>query len=68
MHPCLVILWDETFFGATYLINLLSIRVVDNISPLQRLFTNKPNYTLLKLTYAQVEIIFLFHQMLLFGL
>lgn len=39
---------DEAFSIATYLINCLPTRVIDNASPLERLFGVKPNYSLLK--------------------
>jgi hypothetical protein len=41
--------WDEAFTTATYLINRLPTRVIDNLSPLQRLFKTPPNYSLLKI-------------------
>jgi transposase InsO family protein len=41
--------WDEAFTTATYLINRLPTRVIDNLSPLQRLFQTPPNYSLLKI-------------------
>jgi hypothetical protein len=41
--------WDEAFLTATYLINRLPTRVIDNFSPLTRLFNTPPNYTILKI-------------------
>lgn len=40
--------WNEAFLTATYLINRLPTRVIDNYSPLERLFHTPPNYNLLK--------------------
>jgi hypothetical protein len=39
--------WDEAFLTATYLINRLPTRVIDNKCLLERLF-NTPNYSLLR--------------------
>jgi hypothetical protein len=41
--------WDEAFTIATYLINRLPTRVIDNLTPLQRLFKTPPIYFLLKI-------------------
>jgi hypothetical protein len=40
--------WDEAFLTATYLINRLPTRVIDNMCPLERLFNSPPNYSLLR--------------------
>jgi hypothetical protein len=40
--------WDEAFLTATYLINRLPTRVVDNKCPLQCFFDSPPNYSMLK--------------------
>jgi hypothetical protein len=40
--------WDDAFLNATYLINRMPTRVIDNSSPLERLFHTKPNYSLLR--------------------
>ena len=40
--------WDDAFLTATYLINRMPTRVIDNSSPLERLFHTKPNYSLLR--------------------
>jgi hypothetical protein len=37
--------WDEVFLVATYLINRLPTKVLDDTSPFERLFHEKPNYT-----------------------
>jgi transposase InsO family protein len=39
--------WDEAFLTATYLINRLPTRVIDNKCPLERLLNSPPNYSLL---------------------
>jgi hypothetical protein len=39
--------WDEAFLTATYLINCLPTRVLDNLSPMERLFKSQPNYCML---------------------
>jgi hypothetical protein len=39
--------WDEAFLTSTYLINCLPTRVLDNLSPVERLFKNSPNYCML---------------------
>jgi hypothetical protein len=41
--------WDETFLIATYLINRLLTRVLDNLSPMERLFKSLSNYSMLKI-------------------
>jgi hypothetical protein len=41
--------WDEAFLTATYLINRLPTRVIDNKCPLGRLFNTPPNYSLLRI-------------------
>jgi hypothetical protein len=41
--------WDEAFITATYLINRLPTRVIDNLSPLSCLFNTPPNYSMLKI-------------------
>jgi histone deacetylase 1/2 len=45
-----VAFWDEAFSTATFLINRLPTRVIDNATPLERLLGNKakPNYEMLK--------------------
>jgi hypothetical protein len=42
--------WDDAFSTATYLINRLPTRVLDNATPLERLLgpKAKPNYSMLK--------------------
>jgi hypothetical protein len=40
--------WDEAFLTAAYLINRIPTRVIDNTSPLERLFKKSPNYSLLR--------------------
>ncbi|WVZ68985.1 hypothetical protein U9M48_017854 [Paspalum notatum var. saurae] len=39
--------WDEAFITATYLINRLPTPVLDGETPLEKLFQQKPNYSLL---------------------
>jgi hypothetical protein len=41
--------WDEAFLTATYLINRMPTRVIDNKCPLERLFKTSPNYSILKI-------------------
>lgn len=41
--------WDEAFLTAAYLVNRLPTRVIDNLSPLERLFNVPPNYYMLKI-------------------
>jgi histone deacetylase 1/2 len=36
--------WDETFLTATYLINLMPSKIIDNTSPTERLLDIKPDY------------------------
>jgi hypothetical protein len=40
--------WDEAFMTATYLINRLPSRVIDNQTPLERLLDQKPDYSVLR--------------------
>jgi histone deacetylase 1/2 len=48
-HSCMPVrFWDEAFLTATFLINRLPTRVIDNASPMERLFKSKPDYTMLK--------------------
>jgi hypothetical protein len=42
-------IWDEAFLTATYLINRLPTRVIDNLSSLEHLFKAPPNYSMLKI-------------------
>jgi hypothetical protein len=39
--------WDEAFLTTTYLINRLPSKVVDNLTPLERLHNQKPDYSAL---------------------
>jgi hypothetical protein len=39
--------WDEAFFTATYLINRMPTRVIDNMCPLERLLKTPPHYYML---------------------
>ena len=39
--------WDEAFLTATYLITRVPTRVIDNLCPLECLFKNPPNYSML---------------------
>lgn len=41
--------WDEAFLTATYLINRLPSRVIDNTTPLERIFHTPPNYSMLRI-------------------
>lgn len=41
--------WDEAFLTAVYLINHVPSRVINNQTPLERLFGTKPNYTFLRI-------------------
>ena len=45
---CLLIFGTKPFLPLTYLINPLPTRVIDNASPVERLFGSKPDYTMLK--------------------
>jgi histone deacetylase 1/2 len=40
--------WDEAFLAATYLINRIPSKVIDNTTPLKRLFHQKPDYSFLR--------------------
>jgi histone deacetylase 1/2 len=40
--------WDEAFMTATYLINRLPSRVINNQTPLERLLDQKPDYSVLR--------------------
>jgi histone deacetylase 1/2 len=40
--------WDEAFLTATYLINMLPSKVINNDTPLQLLYGTKPNYESLR--------------------
>jgi hypothetical protein len=40
--------WDEAFLAATYLINRVPSKVIDNTTPLERLFHQKPDYSFLQ--------------------
>jgi histone deacetylase 1/2 len=37
--------WDEAFITATYLINILPSKVINNTSPLERLFHKSSDYS-----------------------
>jgi hypothetical protein len=39
--------WDEDFLATAYLINRLPSKVIDNSTPLERLFNQKPDYSTL---------------------
>jgi hypothetical protein len=41
--------WDEAYLTVTYLIDRLPTRVLDNKTPLERLFNSPLNYSLLKI-------------------
>jgi histone deacetylase 1/2 len=40
--------WDEAFLTATYLINLMPSKVIDNITPVERLLETTPDYKSLR--------------------
>lgn len=40
-------IWDEAFLTATYLINRLPSKVIDNETPFERLFHETPKYDML---------------------
>jgi hypothetical protein len=40
--------WDDAFLTATYLINRMPTRVIDNATPLERLLQTPPNYSMLR--------------------
>ena len=40
--------WDEAFLTATHLINMLPSPVIQNATPMERLLTEKPDYTSLR--------------------
>jgi hypothetical protein len=42
-------IWDEAFLTATYLLNRLPTRAIDNLSSLECLFKAPPNYSMLKI-------------------
>jgi hypothetical protein len=44
--------WDEAFLSATYLINRLPSRVIDNTTPLERIFHTPPNYSMLRIFWC----------------
>jgi histone deacetylase 1/2 len=47
-HSCMPVrFWDEAFLTATFLINRLPTRVIDNASPMKCLSQSKPDYTML---------------------
>jgi histone deacetylase 1/2 len=39
--------WDEAFFTATYLINRIPCKFIDDDTPMERLFHEKPNFSFL---------------------
>jgi hypothetical protein len=41
--------WDEAFLAAAYLINRMPTRVIDNKTPIERLFGTTPNYSMLRI-------------------
>lgn len=41
--------WDEAFQNACFLINRLPSKVINNLSPLERLLGSKPNYSFLQI-------------------
>jgi hypothetical protein len=40
--------WDEAFLTATYLINRIPSKVIDDDTPMERLFHEKPNFSFLR--------------------
>jgi hypothetical protein len=40
--------WDDAFLTATYLINCMPTRAIDNATPLEHLFHTPPNYSMLR--------------------
>jgi hypothetical protein len=40
--------WDEAFQTATYLINMLPSKVIDNETPMERLLHKTPDYASLR--------------------
>jgi hypothetical protein len=40
--------WDDAFLTATYLINRMPTRVLDNTSPIERLLHTPPNYSMMR--------------------
>jgi hypothetical protein len=49
--------WDEAFLVSTYLINHMPTHVIDNTSPIERLFHKTPDYSLLIFLAARVGLI-----------
>jgi hypothetical protein len=41
--------WDEAFLASTFLINRTPSKVINYITPLERLFKVKPNYSSLRI-------------------
>lgn len=41
--------WDDAFLTAAYLINRMPTRVIDNKTPIERLFHTTPNYSMLRI-------------------
>jgi hypothetical protein len=41
-------LWDDVFLTATYLINRMATRVLDNSSPIEHLLHTPPNYFMMQ--------------------
>ena len=44
--------WDEAFLAATYLINRMPSKVIDNSTPLELLFGQKPDYSALRIFHC----------------
>jgi hypothetical protein len=40
--------WDEAFVTATFLINILPTKILDNISPFEKMFLRFPDYNILR--------------------